>query len=104
MAIEAIREIQSVEESMDSSRAEARLKAQQIVAEAEEQGRALLQRRKEEAAAREAETIKAAEEQAQKRREEILAAAEEDCRTLKALAGSRMAEAVKGIVERVVKS
>ena len=104
MSIEAIREIQDVEKSMDGSRGEARAKAQKIIADAEGQGRELLQRRQEAAAAREAEEMRDAGEQAQKRREEILAAAGEECRRLEAAAAEHMAAAVKSIVERGVES
>ena len=102
--MEAIREIQSVEETMDAARAEARAKAQRVVAEAEREGRALLENGKTQAAAESARMMGEAEQQAEKRRQEILAAAGEDCRSLAAAADANMAKAVEMIVRRVVES
>lgn len=104
MSLEAIREIQSVEETMDAARAEARAKAQRVVAEAEREGRALLENGKTQAAAESARMMGEAEQQAEKRRQEILAAAGEDCRSLAAAADANMAKAVEMIVRRVVES
>ena len=104
MSLEAIREIQSVEETMDAARAEARAKAQRVVAEAEREGRALLENGKTQAAAESARMMGEAEQQAEKRRQEILAAAGEDCRSLAAAADDNMAKAVEMIVRRVVES
>ena len=104
MSLEAIREIQSVEEKMETSRAQARAQAQKIISDAEREGRALLEQGRAEAAKKAAAVMTAAEERAAKRREEILAAAEEDCKILSAGADAFMAQAVKMIVERVVES
>jgi len=104
MSLEAIREIQRVEEAMDASRAEARAQAQKILSDAEREGRALLEQGKEDAAKKAAAEMTAAEGKAAKRREEILAAAGEDCASLSAGADAFMAQAVKMIVERVVES
>jgi len=102
MSLEAIREIQRVEESMDQARAQARAQAQKIVADARQQGLALLQQGKAEAAAELAEAMKGAEQSAKKRREEILAAAKQDGKDLAAYAENNMAQAVEMIIERVV--
>ena len=92
MSLEAITRIRSVEEGMDQAKADARAQAQKLAAEAERDGRALLQKGKDAAA-------KAA---AAKRREEILAQADRDCETLKKEAGSRMGKAAQAILGRVV--
>ena len=92
MSLEAISKIRSVEESMDQARADARARAQKLAAEAERDGRALLQKGKDAAA-------KAA---AAKRRDEILAQAAKDCGALKKQAGSRMDKATQAILGRVV--
>jgi len=104
MSLEAIREIQTVEEAMEASRAQARAQAQQIISDAERHGRALLSQGREEAAKAAAAEMTAAEEKAAKRRGEILAAAEEDCKILSNGADAFMAQAVNMIVERVVES
>lgn len=102
MSLEAITKIRSVEEEMDQARADARSRAQKLAAEAEREGRALLQQGKEQAAkAAEAEMEKA-EAAAAKRREEILAQAERDCEALKQEAASRMGKATQAILGRVV--
>lgn len=102
MSLEAIREIQRVEEAMESSRAQARAQAQKILSDAERDGRELLAQGSETAAKTAAAEMAAAEEKAAKRRQEILAAAGEDCKILSDNADAFMATAVKMIVERVV--
>jgi len=104
MSVEAIREIQRVEEEMEALRTRSRAQAQKIVSDAEREGKALLVQSKEQAACAAAAAMAAAEERAAKRREEILAAAEEDCNMLAAGADAFMAQAVRVIVERVVES
>lgn len=104
MSLEAIREIQRVEEAMEASRAQARAQAQKLIADAEREGRALLEQGREAAAGKAAAAMSAAEEKAAKRRAEILAAAADDCETISAGADAFMARAVKMIVERVVES
>ena len=104
MSLEAIREIQRVEEAVESSRVQARAQAQKIVSDAERAGRTLLDQGREEAVKAAAAELTAAEETAAKRREEILSAAGEDCKILSDNADAFMAMAVKMIVERVVES
>ncbi len=99
MSLEAITRIRSVEEGMDQAKADARAQAQKLAAEAEREGRALLQQGREQAAAAEMEKAEAA---AAKRREEILAQADRDCEALKKEAGSRMGKAAQAILGRVV--
>ena len=87
MSLEAISKIRAVEESMERSRADAKAQAQKLVADAEREGRALLQEGKEKA-----------------RRKEILAQAEKDCEKLKKDARTRMDKAAQAILGRVVES
>lgn len=102
MSLEAITRIRSVEEDMDQARADARSRAQKLAAEAEREGRALLQQGREQAAKAAAAEMEKAEAAAAKRREEILAQAERDCEALKKEAGSRMGKATQAILGRVV--
>lgn len=104
MSLESINTIRGVEESMDQARLEAKASAQKLLAEAEREGRALLENGKTQAAAESARMMGEAEQQAEKRRQEILAAAGEDCRSLAAAADANMAKAVEMIVRRVVES
>jgi len=104
MSRKAIQEIRSVEENMERSRAEARAKAQRLIADAEREGRELLKRGREDSAKKTAEVMKASEECAESRRAEILASAEKDCKALRSGAKAKMAQAVQMIVERVVES
>ena len=50
MSLEAITKIRSVEENMDQAKADAKARAQKLTAEAEREGRALLQKGREESA------------------------------------------------------
>ena len=102
MSLEAITKIRSVEEGMDQARADAKARAQKLAAEAEREGRALLQQGKEQAAKAAAAEMEKAESAAAKRREEILAQADKDCAALKKEAGSRMGKATQAILGRVV--
>ncbi len=104
MSLEAIARIQEVESGMEQSKADARARAQKLTADAEREGRALLQQGREKAAAEVADAMRQAEEAAAKRREEILARAAADCEALRAEAGARMDKAVEAILERVVAS
>ena len=92
MSLKAIREIQSVEETMDQQRSEARAKAQRLIADAEREGRELLKKGREDSAKKTAEVMRASEERAETRRAEILAAE------------AKLAQAVQMIVGRVVES
>ena len=104
MSLEAITKIRAVEDSMEQSKADAKARAQKLAAEAEREGRALLQKGREESAKSAAAEMKKAEEEAAKRREEILAQAAKDCGKLKADAGTRMDKAAQAILGRVVDS
>ena len=104
MSLEAIAKIRAAEESTEQSKAEARSQVQRLAADAEREGRALLQQGKEKAAAAAADAMRRAEEQAASRRDQILAQAEEDCKKLRADASARMDKAAQAILGRVVES
>ena len=104
MSLEAITEIREVEERMERAKAEARAQAQKMVADAERDGKALLQQGRDAAAKAEVEALRKAEEAAAGRREAILAGAAKDCQALKDAAFVRMDQAAQAILERVVES
>lgn len=104
MSLEAISKIRDVEETMDQAKAEARAKAQKLVADAERAGHQFLEEGRQISAARAGEAMKAAEAQAEEKRSEILAATQTECEALTADADAKMAQAVSMIVGRVVES
>ena len=104
MSLEAITKIRAVEDGMEQARADARAQVQKLAADAERDGRALLQKGREQSAAAAADALKQAEAQAAKRRDEILAKAAKDCDALKKDAGARLDKAAKAILGRVVDS
>jgi len=104
MSLEAISKIRNVEETMDQAKAEARAKAQKLVADTERAGRELLEQGRQVLAAKAAEEMKAAEAQAEEKRSAILAATKAECAALTADADAKMAQAVSMIVGRVVES
>ena len=73
MSLEAITKIRAVEDGMEQARADARAQAQKLAADAEREGRVLLQKGREQSAAAAADALKQAEAQAAKKRDEILA-------------------------------
>ncbi|MDE7243793.1 MAG: hypothetical protein K2O18_07440, partial [Oscillospiraceae bacterium] len=73
MSLEAITKIRAVEEGVEQAKADAKTQAQKMLADAEREGRALLQKGREQSAGASAEALKKAEETAAKRRDEILA-------------------------------
>ena len=104
MSLEAITEVREVEERMERAKAEARAQAQRMIADAERDGKALLQQGRDAAGKAEAEALRKAEASAAQRREAILAEAAKDCRVLKDAALGRMDKATQAILERVVES
>lgn len=104
MSLEAITEIREVEERLERAKTEARAQAQKLVADAERDGKALLQQGRDAAAAAAADALRKAEEAAAQRREVILAEAAKDCQTLRDAAHGRMDKAAQAILERVVES
>ena len=104
MSLEAITKIRQVEEGMEQEKSDARARAQKLAADAEREGRALLQKGRDQSAAEAADALRQAEEQAAKKRDEILAKAAKDCDALKKDAGARLDKAAKAILGRVVDS
>ena len=104
MSLEAITKIRAVEDNMEQAKADARAQAQKMIADAEREGRALLQQGKDDAAAAAAAAMRQAEEAAAGSREKILAKAAKDCEALKAGAAARMDKAAQAILGRVVES
>lgn len=104
MSLEAITKIRAVEEGMEQSKAEARSQVQRMIAEADRDGRAALERGRIAAGEAAAAAMSRAEAEAAKRREEILCKAAEDCAALKAEAAKRMDTATQAILGRVVES
>ena len=102
MSQAAIQTIRGVEDAMDRQRAEAKAKAQKILADAEKEGRALLEQERAAAAAKTAEVMEAAGRQAEKRRAQILADTNRECRSITTDAQDRLSEAAGMIVRRVV--
>lgn len=104
MSLTAIHTIRDVEEAMDQARLEARSKAQKLVADAQKEGKALLERSRADAAEKTAEVMEAAQRKGEKHRGEILGDTAKECRQLAADADTRMAAAANMIVRRVVES
>lgn len=104
MSLEAMNRIRAVEEEMEQAKAEARAKAERIVAYAERNGRALLQQGQEASAEFAAAVTAHVDEKAAKRREEILIQTAQDCKTLRFEAAARMDKATQAILRRVVES
>lgn len=102
MSLEAITKIRAVEEGMEQAKSEARAQAQKLTAEAEKEGRTLLQQGREQAAKAAGAELEKAEAAAAVRREEILAQAAKECEKLKKDAGARMEQAAQAILGRVV--
>ena len=104
MSLEATTKIRAVEDGMERAKTDAKAQAQKLLADAEREGRALLQKGREKSAGEAAAAMKKAEEQAAVRREEILAQAAKDCAKLKSDAEKRMDKAAQAILGRVVES
>ena len=102
MSLEAITKIRAVEEDMERSKADAKAPAQKLIADADREGRSLLQQGREKASAAAAAAMKKAEEEAAGLRDKILAQSAKDCEKLKSDARARMDKAAQAIIGRVV--
>ena len=71
MSLEAITKICGVEDEMDQARAQARVQAQKILADAERSGQELLEQGRSSSAEKTTGVMKAAEERGEQRRREI---------------------------------
>lgn len=104
MSLEAISRIRAVEDEMDRAKAEARAKADRIIAYAERSGQAMLQQGREASAEFAVAVTAHVDEKAAKRRDEIMIQAAQDCKTLRFEAAARMDKATQAILRRVVEN
>ena len=103
MSLEAIEKVTQVEKETRERRAAAEAEAKQIVANAEKEGQALLQKTRGDAAEAGRELLRQAEERAAAQATKTAQAAESDAGALREAAGKRLDEAAEFIVGRVVK-
>jgi V/A-type H+/Na+-transporting ATPase subunit G/H len=103
MSLDAIAKVTETEERSKERRTAAEAEAKQILAEAEKQGLALLQRVHSEAEEEQKMLLQKAEEHAASRSDEILRKAGENAGTLRAAAEAHLGSAAEFIVGRVVK-
>ena len=104
MSLDAIKEIRGAEGTADQTRADAKAKAQKILADAERAGKERISGQQAQAAAEAAEAMRRVEAEAQTRTAAILAQAKAEADALRARAEANMAQAAKAITERVVES
>lgn len=102
MSLEAIEKVTQVELNLQERKTSAEAEARQLVADAEREGFALLQRVRSAAADHAKQTLKQAEERAAQRASEIGRTAEAESAALREAAGKYLEEAAEFIVERVV--
>ncbi len=102
MYMEAVKEIQKLEEQMEQAKAKARAQAKDSLDAVEKEGRALLTGTRQAIREADAAAMTECEEKAAVKRQDVLRQAEEQCRQLREQASGRMDEAVARIVERVV--
>lgn len=103
MSLEAIEKVTQIENKIQERKAAAEAEARQIVANAEREGLALLQRVRADAAESGRKLLRQAEEKAAGRAAEIGRAAEAESAALRDAAGKHLEEAAEFIVGRVVK-
>ena len=103
MSLEAIEKVTQVENETRERRSAAEAEAKQIIADAEKEGQALLQRQRNEAAEAGRELLRQAEARAAEKAAETAKAAEADAAALRNAAGKRLEAAAEFIVGRVVK-
>lgn len=104
MTMEAIQKIVELEQRGRAEKADAENRVKQALAEAEQEGHALLLRTRREAAENGKELLRQAEERAARAAEEIAKRAQAESEALCASAKGRLDEAAEMIVGRVVKS
>ena len=102
MSLEAIQKVSEIEKQMLEKKSEAEAEAQAIIAEAEKNGFAMLQKMRSEAVEHGKTLAVRAEEKAMEKTAEIQRAAEAESNALREIADQHMGEAVEFIVERVV--
>lgn len=102
MSLEAIEKVALIEQQSQERKAAAEAEARQIVADAEREGLALLQRTRAAAAENGRKLLRKAEEKAAEKAAEISRAAEAESAALCEAAGKHLDEAAEFIVGRVV--
>ena len=102
MSLEVIERINQVEQENRERRTAADAQAKQMVADAQRDGQALLQKTRADAAEKGKEMLRQAEERAAKRSAQISDAANAEGETLRAEAAKHLEEAAEFIVGRVV--
>lgn len=102
MYMEAVKEIQKLEEQMEQAKAKARAQAKDSLDAVEKEGRALLNATRQTIREEDAAAMTECEEKAEVHRREVIRQAEEQCRALRDRAAGRMDEAADRIVGRVV--
>ena len=102
MPLEAIEKISELETKNRERKAAAEAEARQIIADAEQEGLALLQNVRKEAAERGKQLLTEAEARAAERAAEIAQSAKQDGDALRAAADKHLEEAAEFIVGRVV--
>ena len=102
MSLEAIEKVALIEQQSQERKASAQAEARQIVADAEREGLALLQRVRADAVAEGRKLLRKAEEDAAVKAAEISRAAEAESSSLQEAAGKNLEAAAEYIVGRVV--
>ena len=103
MSLEAIEKVTAMESKMQQRKAAAEAEARQVVADAEREGLALLQKVRADAVERSRELLKQAEERAAEQAAEIRRGAEQESAALQEAAAKNLESAAEFIVGRVVK-
>ena len=104
MYVEKVKELRALEDEMEALKAAERAQAQQVLAQAQTQGKALLEKARADARDYEKQRLSMAEGAAQEKRSEVMLSVEKECEAIRQQAGTHMAEAAAAIVRRVVES
>ncbi len=102
MYLDALKQIQSLEQSLSEEKAAARVKAQAAEEDARNRGLALLEETRRAVRAADGEAAKTQEERAEALRQEVLDQAQGECEALRRKASERMEQAAALIVGKVV--
>ncbi len=103
MPLEAVRKIEALEQEIQKAMQDAKKAAAEQIADAEREGKMILQKRKEEGGKQSAILMEQAEREAEGERQKIFDQAEKQCNELRRQAVLKETEAVQEIVKRVSK-
>lgn len=103
MSLDAIKQVNEAEETAKQHKADAKALAKKLVADAERDGRELVESTRNKTAAEVKQFMTEAEQKAAVSAEEVLAETKRACETLHTQAKGRLDQAASLIVERVVK-